>query len=33
MRPRIVIADDHLLMAQALEHLLARDFDVVATCR
>ena len=31
MRPRIVIADDHLLMAQALEHLLARDFDVVAT--
>jgi DNA-binding NarL/FixJ family response regulator len=31
MRPRIVIADDHLLMAQALEHLLAGDFDVVAT--
>jgi DNA-binding NarL/FixJ family response regulator len=31
MRPRIVIADDHLLMAQALEHLLARDFDIVAT--
>jgi DNA-binding NarL/FixJ family response regulator len=31
MRPRIVIADDHLLMAQALEHLLGRDFDVVAT--
>jgi DNA-binding NarL/FixJ family response regulator len=31
MRPRIVIADDHLLMAQALEHLLAADFDVVAT--
>ena len=30
-RPRIVIADDHLLMAQALEHLLARDFDVIAT--
>lgn len=30
-RPRIVVADDHLLMAQALEHLLARDFDVIAT--
>ena len=30
-RPRIVIADDHLLMAQALEHLLAAEFDVVAT--
>jgi DNA-binding NarL/FixJ family response regulator len=30
MRPRIVIADDHLLMAQALEHLLAAEFDVVA---
>ena len=30
MRPRIVIADDHLLMAQALEHLLASDFEVVA---
>lgn len=28
-RPRIVIADDHVLIAQALEHLLQVEFDVV----
>jgi DNA-binding NarL/FixJ family response regulator len=28
-RPRIVIADDHVLIAQALQHLLQADFDVV----
>ena len=28
-RPRIVIADDHVLIAQALEHLLQAEFDVV----
>jgi DNA-binding NarL/FixJ family response regulator len=30
-RPRIVLADDHVLLAQALEHLLRAEFDVVAT--
>ncbi len=28
-RPRILLADDHVLLAQALEHLLKPDFDVV----
>jgi DNA-binding NarL/FixJ family response regulator len=30
-RPRILLADDHTLMAEALKHLLQADFDVVAT--
>jgi DNA-binding NarL/FixJ family response regulator len=30
-RPRILLADDHTLMADALKHLLQDDFDVVAT--
>jgi DNA-binding NarL/FixJ family response regulator len=30
-RPRILLADDHLLLAQALEHLLRAEFDVVGT--
>jgi DNA-binding NarL/FixJ family response regulator len=30
-RPRILLADDHKLMAEALQHLLQADFDVVAT--
>jgi DNA-binding NarL/FixJ family response regulator len=30
-RPRILLADDHKLMAEALQHLLEADFDVVAT--
>jgi len=30
-RPRILLADDHTLMADALEHLLQADFDVVGT--
>ena len=30
-RPRIVLADDHVLLAQALEHLLQPEFDVVGT--
>jgi DNA-binding NarL/FixJ family response regulator len=30
-RPRILLADDHVLLAQALEHLLRPDFDVVGT--
>ncbi len=30
-RPRILIADDHKLMAEALQHLLQADFDVVGT--
>jgi DNA-binding NarL/FixJ family response regulator len=30
-RPRILLADDHLLMAEALQHLLQADFDVVGT--
>jgi DNA-binding NarL/FixJ family response regulator len=29
-RARILIADDHVLMAEALQHLLQVDFDVVA---
>jgi DNA-binding NarL/FixJ family response regulator len=28
-RPKILLADDHVLIAQALEHLLKVDFDVV----
>jgi DNA-binding NarL/FixJ family response regulator len=28
-RPKILIADDHVLLAQALEHLLQGEFDVV----
>jgi len=30
-RPRILLADDHTLMAEALQHLLQADFDVVGT--
>jgi DNA-binding NarL/FixJ family response regulator len=30
-RPRILLADDHKLMAEALQHLLQADFDVVGT--
>jgi len=30
-RPRIVIADDHTLIAEAFKKLLANDFEVVAT--
>jgi DNA-binding NarL/FixJ family response regulator len=30
-RPRILLADDHILLAQALEHLLQPEFDVVGT--
>jgi DNA-binding NarL/FixJ family response regulator len=30
-RPRILLADDHKLMAEALQHLLQAEFDVVAT--
>ena len=30
-RPRILLADDHVLMAEALKHLLQADFDVVGT--
>jgi len=30
-RPRILLADDHKLMAEALQHLLQMDFDVVGT--
>ena len=30
-RPRVLLADDHVLMAQALEHLLQAEFDVVGT--
>jgi DNA-binding NarL/FixJ family response regulator len=29
-RPRVLIADDHVLVAEALQTLLSRDFDVVA---
>lgn len=29
-RPRVVIADDHRAMRDTLQHLLSRDFDVVA---
>jgi len=28
-RPKILLADDHLLIAEALQHLLQADFDVV----
>jgi DNA-binding NarL/FixJ family response regulator len=30
-RPKILLADDHVLVAQALEHLLHAEFDVVGT--
>ena len=30
-RPRILLADDHTLMAKALQHLLQVEFDVVGT--
>ena len=30
-RPRILLADDHVLLTQALEHLLQAEFDVVGT--
>jgi DNA-binding NarL/FixJ family response regulator len=30
-RPRILLADDHTLMAEALGHMLQTDFDVVGT--
>jgi DNA-binding NarL/FixJ family response regulator len=30
-RPRILLADDHTLMVEALTHLLQADFDVVGT--
>src|ERR671925_2160948 len=30
-RPKILLADDHVLLAQALEHLLQAEFDVVGT--
>jgi DNA-binding NarL/FixJ family response regulator len=30
-RPKVVLADDHVLLAQALEHLLKAEFDVVGT--
>ena len=30
-RAKILLADDHLLLAQALEHLLQPEFDVVGT--
>jgi DNA-binding NarL/FixJ family response regulator len=30
-RPRILLADDHVLVVQALEHLLQAEFDVVGT--
>jgi RNA polymerase sigma factor (sigma-70 family) len=30
-RPRILLADDHVLIAEALEHLLGAEFDVVGT--
>jgi DNA-binding NarL/FixJ family response regulator len=30
-RPKILLADDHVLLAQALEHLLHDEFDVVGT--
>jgi DNA-binding NarL/FixJ family response regulator len=30
-RPRILLADDHVLIAQALEHLLQAEFDVIGT--
>ena len=30
-RAKVLLADDHVLIAQALEHLLQREFDVVGT--
>jgi DNA-binding NarL/FixJ family response regulator len=30
-RPKILLADDHVLIAQALQHLLQVEFDVVGT--
>ena len=30
-RPRLLLADDHNLMAEALRHLLQSEFDVVGT--
>jgi DNA-binding NarL/FixJ family response regulator len=30
-RPKVLLADDHVLVAQALEHLLQAEFDVVGT--
>jgi DNA-binding NarL/FixJ family response regulator len=30
-RPRILLADDHTMVAEALRHLLQEEFDVVAT--
>jgi DNA-binding NarL/FixJ family response regulator len=30
-RPKVLLADDHVLLAQALEHLLRAEFDVVGT--
>jgi DNA-binding NarL/FixJ family response regulator len=30
-RPRILLADDHTLMVEALQHLLETEFDVVGT--
>jgi DNA-binding NarL/FixJ family response regulator len=32
-RPRILLADDHTLMVDALRHLLEAEFDVVGTAR
>jgi DNA-binding NarL/FixJ family response regulator len=31
MRPKVLLADDHVLIAEALRHLLQADFDVVGT--
>lgn len=31
MRGRVLLADDHILIAQALQHLLQNEFDVVGT--
>ena len=30
-RPKVLLADDHVLLTQALEHLLQSEFDVVGT--
>lgn len=30
-RPKVLLADDHVLIAQALQHLLQKDFEVVGT--
>jgi DNA-binding NarL/FixJ family response regulator len=30
-RPRILLADDHTMIVEALQHLLQKDFDVVGT--